>query len=373
MLPQEILANIVNLIDHQPTLRSCSTVSSSFRDIAQKPLFREIYIGIPGRSGTFAKSALGETLAASPRLCRFVTSIKIVVDALRPGDCDFPTLPLLHEANLLALDKPKPWKSLPPHFEVAFRKLLSVPTLRRLTICGVTDIPHHIACPACPLFLHIYDGTFNGSLHEGCANCARDAEIPTRVDRLFVGGAIQRADLVDSSSPLCVTGVRHLEVQIRNTESLRVCEKLAGPSLETLKISFMNTVSGTMHLSALRNLRRISFWGHEVTEGAPIDLLHNLKSLPKFNHLQEIAFSVRESGFPRGAPRWRNLDDLLTTEERFEQFNRVEFIVIPKNGELRHGIIDAFFHQTMPNLYNKGQLLVEGYNEDRRLERVTPR
>ncbi|KAF8069869.1 hypothetical protein FPV67DRAFT_988803 [Lyophyllum atratum] len=247
-VPQEIINAIIESLPTplwSSTLRTCSLVSSSFRDPAQRQLFKVIHVSLlpPLRS---RNTTLCGTLIDNPRLCSFVKALHIFIGSESfDVDTTSSTLTRLRRLNHLSLtarDAGAKWESLPKSFQRDVCEILLVTTtLRSLTLRNIMGFPTHAICQ-CPqlLALHVWSAWFYRVPGQPCDG----SETQGYLQKLRLGGDATigplQCSLLGGSSPLSIARLRRLNAEIWSdmsfTELIKLLE-LSGSYMEDLELT----------------------------------------------------------------------------------------------------------------------------------------
>ncbi|KAG5644534.1 hypothetical protein DXG03_008188 [Asterophora parasitica] len=345
-LPQELIDVIIeNLAGDSTNLQACSLVSSSFREPAQRRLFRAIYIHL---DETLDASLIHATqITSSPRLASFVESLKI---HFHFRSCLFKTrvswdgppliLPRLRHLELNVIDSGfgMYFKLLPHTVQDNLLRLMDSPQLEHLVVRAI-KFPLRI--------LHSLDQIKHLELFPPFACMLKRDPLPLPYHALTPNssgpGCLDTLSLIDGmrdtaafdeilaafeapTSTVSLDRLRGLAGLIEGTESIRGLQRmldLAGGTLEALSITFFPfdadfASAEQLNLACLSKLR----WLHiniatGTTEEACPAIARILSSVTQDSGVVDVVVKAHLPGGCSAAARWGCVDEVLADKSRF--------------------------------------------------------
>ncbi|KAF8058184.1 hypothetical protein FPV67DRAFT_1676440 [Lyophyllum atratum] len=393
ILPQEIVETIIEEIDDgsssikNHTFRSCSLVSQSFRDPAQKRLLRYLLID-PATASQYEK--LCKTLQSSPRICSFVESMCFIIDtdnisARSTSDSEeLPDLPRLRHVTVTAGTYggcPGEWPVLPAAFKDDLCEIIRRPTVAVLSIYLISGFPVGIVC-SCPqlTMLDIWDVSFTTGSY--CPSPSDSSTPSTEAEQMHIlkafsetGTTVVRpplhASLNESAPPSSTLRIKHsgFSYFLEDGELVDWLENRDAviPYFEATE-SNTQSVANSLNLPNLRALRRLSndLQGRTTIHAvwALLQRFPNIDNLVELTITTNVGSLMRPSIYPV-APVWADIDRHLT-EHRPPGAKRTTVIITLSNtGPYSTEAIRTFFREMVPRLLERGQLKVELYWPDR--------
>ncbi|KAF8058185.1 hypothetical protein FPV67DRAFT_1721298 [Lyophyllum atratum] len=378
ILPQEIVDKIIEDIDgraiiRKPALRSCSLVSRSFRDPAQKHLFRYLLIHLANVSHY---AALCKILRASPRMCSLVESICFIFTGdTRPEVTSegLPDLPRLHHVTLTTgrySGFPDTWAYISEAVRNYLCDIIRRPTVAVLSIYLIYGVPTDVICSCSQLtMLDIWNVSFIAGSHGPPPSHPLPSSIEAEqlhILRVFsetgttVVGPPPHASPAEESPPssilrLNTSDFAHMLEEDEFAEQLdsRGCQL---PYFEAIE-SNTKSVAKSLNLPNLRTLRRLS---KNLKGGPTIHAVWDLLRLfPDINNLVELAITTDVEdlmGDPLYPAVLAHMDRHLTEHRPPGARRTTVMITLSKTDSYSTEAIRTFFNEMLPRLLESGQL-----------------
>ncbi|GLB33139.1 hypothetical protein LshimejAT787_0100240 [Lyophyllum shimeji] len=344
--PPEIINRIVEYLgDHRnrKTLETCSLVSSSFREPAQRQLFKHLNIVwrkpkrlivhrlakvFKRRASEKAVYGYGSKPLASfdERLRSYVEAIVILIPSFPVGFSTYHKLLPRVQRVTLTTDGARPVRlaSMLSTPRNDIQEILERPTLEVLNVQDMEAVPVTVLRSCAHLkTLGLWASTIC------CADPSpSESEAGQAVSRRSGGGlttlrlhemSINRSLMSafrDPSSPLCISSLQNLRYHVWNEETAFDCKALlqiSSSSLEELELIIAYDISCVIDLTHLQNLQAIKLhtlhvegllYASRILESA----LHN-DTLTQFTVTIESRLCISHEGVERAA--WRRLDEVL--------------------------------------------------------------
>ncbi|KAJ6608902.1 hypothetical protein B0H10DRAFT_2066207 [Mycena sp. CBHHK59/15] len=145
--PQELIDVIVEEVHDSPSLKSCSLVATSFRSPCQRKIYRSLWL-YRGSSHRRPSLADGSALImSSPHLASYVRDLTVELPKSQSGEDAHLECILRSVTNierLLLAGMSISWKNLSPGLASAILHLISVPSLDRLHLLNMFNIPPNL-------------------------------------------------------------------------------------------------------------------------------------------------------------------------------------------------------------------------------------
>jgi len=379
ILPQEIIDEIIEDVSYPDaeyaTLTACSLVSSSFRDTAQKVLFRGITISL-SRPDTTRYTVPASVLTSSRRLCNLVEYINVFINS---PDAKWDIFPLLPRLQRLSIQPGKSWATrwsdLPDTFTCNLYDMFRWPSLRSLNISFITDFPIFSICASRQLttlgITHVtFDTQPNTTAFATAPQPVAECAVHERgyLQSLSIYGfrdtiRTLQSTLSDPSSHLSISRLRKLSID-GSSESAAIFYEVIGTTtshLEDLELGMMiDAPDLALVLPHLPRLRHIRFIPRDLLQLIHIERIlalfpdtHNLSQV-SINGTSELCVPDHEDGTTVGV--WQALDSLLTRECHATEFKELSISIrmLTDMGEC----LRVFFETSMPQLLAESRLVV---------------
>ncbi|KAF8075351.1 hypothetical protein FPV67DRAFT_1666070 [Lyophyllum atratum] len=359
--PQEIVDKIIQEIDgptrsKKHAFQSCSLVSQSFRDPAQKHLFRYLLVD-PAIASQY--TSICEILHASPRMCRFVESICFIIDtdtlseSTPPG---LPDLPRLHHVTVTGgrhLGWRDNWAYIPEAVKSDLCDIIRRPTVAVLSIYMISGFPIGVVCSCSQLtMLDVWDVLFATGSHNP----------PPSYSSTPLPVSWRTTNSPNGSTPLAVNS--HTSKPLSPTPNVRVTDAPSTTSSHQLTLLRRrdSAVAKGLNLPNLRTLRSL-FKSNHLQGGITIHLvgvvllrLPNINNLVEFTITTDVGTLMSDRRYPAV---WARIDRHLTEDWPPGAKRTTVIITLSMADSYPIEAIRELFNKMFPRLVERGQLKVE--------------
>ncbi|KAF5381710.1 hypothetical protein D9615_005554 [Tricholomella constricta] len=384
-LPQELIDKIVlELSGNWQSLEACSVVSSSFRDVSQKLLFKVLTIDLHIRFKA-ANTRLCDAFTSNPRLGDHVRSLRVrtsnqmaTADVLRMMP-KLRSLEILGGGSFLTLICTR-WPSIMDELKADILSICFLPTLEQLKMKRISQFPLAVL-RRCPQLkdLQIPDNHLHDTSDRSSSMDILSSSVDHRVtDPPATRGYLESLTVFSPevcqqilrtlrhpTSYLLLSRLRRHNGEIVHELSVTAFQAVldfAAASLEIVHAVILpdRPPDNYLDLSRLRNLRKVRL--STPRKCLPQNMLwacHALESIPEVNSVETVFLTF--AGPPCAADSdvdptlWGRIDELLTRERHSKTLRRV-IVNTARYQNIEHpddALLPAIA-RGMPMLYSKG-------------------